>query len=137
MLAFADGRAQLPGESVSRLRLHQLGFAQPRLQVRVDHPDGYWRLDFGLDDVDRWGEFDGEGKYTNREMLGAGTPGKALMQEKYREDMIRGITNRGIVRWGSAHIVTPDALRKRFVIFAVTSPGGPGRVPPTFRGPVL
>lgn len=36
MAEFADGRAQLPGESVSRLYLDDLGFARPRLQVPFD-----------------------------------------------------------------------------------------------------
>ncbi len=36
--AFADGSAQLPGESVSRLQLVRLGFAVPRLQVPVPGP---------------------------------------------------------------------------------------------------
>ena len=62
--AFADGRAQLPGESVSRLYLDDLGFAPPRLQVPFPGPRGEeYLIDFGLDDMGVWGEFDGVGKY--------------------------------------------------------------------------
>src|SRR6218665_1355709 len=37
---FADGRAQSPGESVSRLQLYRLGFEAPELQVPVEAPAG-------------------------------------------------------------------------------------------------
>ena len=62
VIRFADGRAQLPGESVSRIRLAELGFARPRLQVAVPGPDGrgLYFVDFGLDDVHAFGEFDGQ-----------------------------------------------------------------------------
>ena len=38
VLDFADGRAQLPGESISRIRLRELGFRHVALQVRVPGP---------------------------------------------------------------------------------------------------
>lgn len=133
VMAFADGRSQLPGESVSRLYLHQLGFAPPRLQVRIAHATGYYEVDFGLDDVDLWGEFDGIGKYTDPAMLRNSSSAETVMLEKQREDSIRGMTRRGMIRWGSAHIATLDAFRARLAAFHVYPPGAPGRVPPTFR----
>lgn len=133
VIAFADGRAQLPGESVSRLYLHQLGFAPPSLQVRVAHSTGHYEVDFGLDDVDLWGEFDGVGKYTDPAMLKNASTAETVMLEKQREDSIRGMTRRGMIRWGSAHIATLDAFRARLASFHVHPPGAPGRVPPTFR----
>ncbi|HKP06959.1 MAG TPA: type IV toxin-antitoxin system AbiEi family antitoxin domain-containing protein [Microbacterium sp.] len=125
LLVIADGRAQLPGESVSRLHLLELGFATPRLQVPIPGPNGCWyHVDFGLDDVDAWGEFDGKGKYSSSEMLGDATPEEALLAEKQREDWIRGTTNRRFPRWGMEHIGTPFALAERLATFHVHAPQG-------------
>jgi len=134
--AFADGRAERPGESVSRVHLHRLGFAQPRLQVRIARRRGYYDVDFGLDDVDLWGEFDGDGKYTDPAMRGDATPLEVVMAEKRREDDIRGITRRGIVRWGWAHIASADALRRRLAEFGAHASGGPGEMPRAFASRV-
>lgn len=120
---FADGRAQLPGESVSRLRLHQLGFAPPRLQVPIALSSGRFAyVDFGLDDIDAWGEFDGEGKYTDAAMLRAASTAQALVAEKWREDEIRAITGRRIVRWGMSHIRSPQTLGTRLAQFNASAP---------------
>lgn len=123
ILALADGRAQLPGESVSRLYLLELGFATPRLQVPIAAPgEGWYYVDFGLDDVDAWGEFDGKGKYSAPELLQGATPEEALLAEKQREDWIRGTTNRRFPRWGMEHIATPVALAQRLASFHVHAP---------------
>ncbi|GAA1982518.1 hypothetical protein [Microbacterium pumilum] len=132
VVEFADGRAQLPGESVSRLYLHQLGFAPPRLQVRIDHSTGWYDIDFGLDDVQVWGEFDGTGKYTDPEMLAERSTAEAVLEEKRREDDIRGRTRRPIIRWGSPHIRDVDAFRQRLADFHVRPPAGPGGVSRSF-----
>lgn len=121
--AFADGRAQLPGESVSRLYLDDLGFAPPRLQVPIPGPRGTtFEVDFGLDDVGVWGEFDGTGKYFDPAMLGGQTTREAFLREKEREDWIRGRSGRLLVRWGSAHIQSAAALRRRLAAFHVFAP---------------
>jgi len=121
--AFADGRAQLPGESVSRLLLNDLGFAPPRLQVPFAGPDGEaWAIDFGLDDVGAWGEFDGKSKYTDAAFLAGRTPEQALLEEKYREDWIRGRSNRRFARWEMSHIASAAALRQRLAAFHIHAP---------------
>lgn len=59
---FADGRAQSPGESVTRLRWLDLGtLPPPELQVEVRRPGGwsYW-LDLGVEDLRFAVEYDGE-----------------------------------------------------------------------------
>lgn len=121
VLALADGRAASPGESVSRLYLRDLGFAPPRLQVPVRAPSGGWYfVDFGLDDVDLWGEFDGNAKYTDPAQRGADvTMQQALLAEKEREDWIRGTTGRRVIRWGLAHIASAATLRSRLLSFRV------------------
>jgi hypothetical protein len=120
---FADGRAQLPGESVSRLQLRRLGFADPELQVPVDGPDGrQYFVDFGLADVRSFGEFDGKTKYVDEALRSERTLEQVLLAEKQREDWIRGRTQWGFARWGSEHIATPAALAARLASFHITPP---------------
>lgn len=119
-LAFADGRAQLPGESVSRIRLAELGFARPDLQVAIPGPTGAdYFVDFGLDDVPAWGEFDGEQKYRDRAMRSDMTLEHVLLREKQREDWIRGVTQRPFARWKWEHLRTADTLGARLATFGV------------------
>lgn len=134
--SFADGRAERPGESVSRVHLHRLGFAKPRVQVRIPRTRGYYDVDFALDDVDVWGEFDGDGKYTDPAMRGDATALEVVIAEKRREDDIRGITRRSILRWGWPHIASPEALRRRLAEFGAYAPGPPGVIPRAFASRV-
>lgn len=125
VIGFADGRAQLPGESVSRLQLARLGFREIDLQVLVPGPAGeQYRVDFGLDSVPAMAEFDGSGKYTESAMRGGRSAEEVVLEEKRREDWIRGVTNRPLVRWGSAHIGTPAQLGRRLAAFGVHPPRG-------------
>lgn len=116
----ADGRAQLPGESVSRIYLLALGFAVPRLQVVILGPAGErYQIDFDLETA--WGEFDGTGKYTDPTMMrevGYAT----LAREKEREDWIRGTTHRPFARWGMPHIANAAALERRLAVFQIFPP---------------
>lgn len=120
---FADGSAQLPGESVSRLQLVRVGFAVPRLQVRVPGPSGGdYFLDFALDDVHAFGEFDGQTKYTDAALRGGKSVEQVLLEEKRREDWIRGTTQRRLARWGDEHIRTTRALAARLASFGIRPP---------------
>ena len=121
VLDWGDGRAQLPGESISRLYLRWLGFAAPRLQVPVEGPAGTWyNVDFGMDDAGVWGEFDGRSKYVDPELRGGNVDlEEVLLAEKSREDWIRGTTGRRLVRWGSQHIADPAALSRRLAAFHI------------------
>lgn len=123
MVGFANGLAQLPGESVSRLQLRRLGFAAPQLQVEVRGPYGQrWFVDFGLDDVNAFGEFDGEGKYIDGSMRGARTIEQVVLDEKRREDWIRGTTQRRFARWGDEHSRTAALLGRRLAEFGIRAP---------------
>ncbi|KAA9106315.1 hypothetical protein [Microbacterium rhizomatis] len=118
-----DGRAQLPGESVSRLQLHRLGFARPRLQVAVVGPGGRrYYVDFALDDVDAFGEYDGKGKYLDPDLRSGLTTEEVLLAEKEREDWIRGTTGRALLRWGAEHIRSPELLGERLRRFGIVPP---------------
>ena len=121
VLRFADGRAQLPGESVSRVRLAELGFRRPRLQVAVPAPRGQadYIVDFGLDDVGAFGEFDGRIKYEDGRILVERSADEVFDREKQREDWIRGTTGRRVVRWGWPHIRTAATLADRLAAFGI------------------
>lgn len=122
-LAFADGRAQLPGESVSRILLAALGFAPPSLQVRIPGPRGSdYFVDFGLDDANAFGEFDGTGKYVDAALRGTRTAEQAVLTEKQREDWIRGRTQRRFARWGWQHVRSARQLGERLASFGITPP---------------
>jgi hypothetical protein len=123
VIEFADGRAQLPGESVSRLQLHRLGFAPPRLQVAVPAQEGgQYFVDFALDDVRAFGEFDGRVKYTDPLMRAGKSLEQVLLAEKQREDWIRGLTQYRFVRWGAEHSATPARLAARLKSFGIIPP---------------
>lgn len=123
LITFADPRADRPGESISRLYLHRLGFAAPRLQVEVPGPDGTrYFVDFGLDDILAFGEFDGEAKYSDPLFLAGRTPQQALLDEKRREDWIRGTTGWRILRWEMTHLASVRTLAARLAAFGVAVP---------------
>lgn len=124
VIAFADGRAHLPGESVSRLHLRELGFRDLMLQTHVVGPDGedYW-LDFGFPRSRVFGEFDGVVKYLDPTLRNGRALDEILLAEKHREDAIRGVTGWRTVRWAWEHVRTPDALAARLLAFGVRPPG--------------
>ncbi|WP_435746737.1 hypothetical protein [Microbacterium sp. PMB16] len=111
----ADGRAQLPLESVARYRLHQLGFARPRLQVPVPRADGghFW-MDIAVDQSRTFVECDGRTKYLNDELRGERSANDVVLEEKTREDWVRGVTGWRVVRVMSEHVATLDAAASHF-----------------------
>lgn len=124
VIDFADGRAQLPGESVSRVHLRTLGYRGVDLQVPVAGADGdNYFLDFGFPRSRCFGEFDGEDKYLDASLRQASTPDQAVLDEKRREDDIRGVTGWRVVRWGARDIRTVDALGSRLAAFGLRPPG--------------
>jgi hypothetical protein len=125
-LAFADPASGSPGESVSRARMHRLGFKAPELQCEIRDSRGL----IGFTDFD-WpkerlsGEFDGLVKYRNPEYLRGRTPAEALIDEKRREDRIRA-TGRRVIRWTWSELSGPE----RFAAFLAAS-GVPRRKLPS------
>ncbi|WP_460774765.1 hypothetical protein [Microbacterium sp. GXF7504] len=118
---FADARADSTGESLSRLYLHQLGFPPPGLQVPVPGPAGVmYEVDFDLETV--WGEFDGAAKYDDPRYLRGRTPAQVVVDEKAREDWIRGTTGKRIIRWGFEHLADAHTLGRRLAAFGLTPP---------------
>lgn len=122
IVGLADGRAQLPLESVTRYRLHQLGFGRPRLQVPVDAPRGgrFW-LDIAVDQCRTFVECDGRDKYLDDELRGERTAERVVLDEKIREDWVRGTTGWRVIRVTSADVAslaTADAHFRAFGLFA-------------------
>lgn len=112
LVALADPRAESPGESVSRLHLHRLGYHGVGMQVPVTSPSGgTFRVDFDIDGV--LGEFDGTRKYVDRALSGGRSAEQVVIDEKRREDWIRARTGKRLIRWTHQEIATPD----RFLSF--------------------
>lgn len=111
---FSDARAQLPGESVSRIRMHETGFAPPTLQVPVPSALGDAFGDFG------WhtgrgdlivGEFDGRAKYEREEYLSGLSTADAVIREKRRESRIASSGVR-VFRWTWSDLLDRDAFSR-------------------------
>ena len=89
-IEFGNGPSANGGESLSRVRIFQLGFEVPELQVpflNVDVSD-YW-----VDCYWRWirkiGEFDEKHEYTRGRVRAGRDPGDFVWCEKHREDALR------------------------------------------------
>ncbi len=110
---FLDPRSESPGESCSRVVLHEEGLPKPDLQVEVYDDNGYLlgRSDFGWVERRTLGEFDGKGKYGALRRPDQ-TADDVVLNEKAREDRLR---DHGwqIARWDWPVLRTPIELRRR------------------------
>lgn len=109
---FIDGRSGSPGESLSRVVLHERGWPPPRLQEPFYDGHGligfvdFWWPEFGV-----LGEFDGYVKYSQGRYLKGATPAEAVVAEKRREDRLRALAQvRTVVRWMWSDVSHPDRL---------------------------
>lgn len=105
VVQLASSTAESPGESLTRLVLHELGLAVIP-QFRLAEEDGLVvaRVDFFLPELGVVVEFDGMVKYG-----GAEGP-EALAAEKLREDRIRAL-GYGVVRLTWADVFQPARVR--------------------------
>lgn len=123
IVELADGRAQLPLESIARLQLTRMGFARPDVQVPVRAPaGGNYFVDLGLDDVGAFCEVDGETKYLDEALRSGRTLEQVLLAEKQREDWIRGTTQRPLARVGASHIASLSVFARRLASFHIHPP---------------
>lgn len=103
---FADGRARLPGESLTRLRAWQVNLPTPLLQYRVDFDDqGYALLDVAFPGLQRWLEFDGAVKYTDSAMLAGRTADEVMSDQRRRQSRVEQVTT-----WHCDHVVWADVV---------------------------
>ncbi|WP_345762675.1 hypothetical protein [Diaminobutyricibacter sp. McL0608] len=110
-IEFSDARSGSPGESLSRVQIHLLGFPPPQLQTAVARPDGGTDYpDFEWDDV--FGEFDGYAKYTRDEYTSGRDMAEIVWAEKLREDRLRS-TGKRVCRWTWEVARSPSALEAR------------------------
>lgn len=112
-LAFADGRAESPLESRSRIVLWRQGLPTPELQYAVRDQWGHLiaRLDFAWPEERVYGECDGQVKYG--QLLAPGeTASHVVMREKHRDNQL---ADRGWrqVRWMEADLARPRLLDAR------------------------
>lgn len=113
-IEFANPLSANPGESLSRVRIAELGFEVPELQVcfivkgREFWVDFYWRS------VGKMGEFDGELKYTRGEILGGRDAADVVIAEKNRENLLRPFAH-SFNRWDWDTAYSP----RRFYEFLV------------------
>ncbi|MFF2272061.1 type IV toxin-antitoxin system AbiEi family antitoxin domain-containing protein [Agromyces sp. NPDC058136] len=118
-IAFADKRSDSPGESVSRVRIRELGFAAPELQVRFDGIRGSFALvDFYWRGIRLIGEFDGRLKYLRSRDVSGLDPAQVLYEEKLREDALRRLGER-LVRWDWSTAWAPRELHRLLSEFGV------------------
>lgn len=91
VVRFADGGADTPGESLTRIFLMQIGFPRPQTQVVVRHGAFVARVDLLVSEL-RWViEFDGRAKYrrTRDDCDAAIDDADVVWAEKRREDVLR------------------------------------------------
>jgi hypothetical protein len=121
VIAFANGLAESTGESIARWMLAEIGFARFRLQVPVRGPAGSdYRVDIELEDENVLVEFDGAVKYRDDELRAGRHLDDILLLEKQREDWIRGVTQKRLVRIGWTDLDTPQVLAARMAAFRIS-----------------
>jgi hypothetical protein len=130
VISFADGRSESPPESVGRTQLMRLGYKRLRLQTRVPGPDGReFRVDIEIEDAGAFLEIDGMTKYRDEAMRSGRSLEDVLLDEKRREDWIRGTTQRRFVRAEEKHVATAELLGRRLASFGVHPPHAPVPAP--------
>jgi hypothetical protein len=114
-LEFATPLAETPGESLSRVVIHELGFPAPRLQYEVHDARGLAGItDFAWPEYGLLGEFDGLVKYTRALARPGENVEDIVVREKIREDRLRA-TERGMVRWLWRDALRPELLERKLL----------------------
>lgn len=117
LLSFASSLSESPGESLARVRCHELGFAPPTLQRTVRVDGRAYRVDFCWEEAGVVVEFDGWLKYRQK----GSTFDAVRQQEKIREDAIRS-TGLTVVRIYWEDLMEPGCRR---LVSALTRVGVP------------
>jgi hypothetical protein len=131
VLALADEAAESVGESRSRALIHILGFPAPVLQRSFYDFEGFIaRTDFFWPENGVIGEFDGDAKYLDDELLGGRSTREAILAEKKREDRLRAL-GYTVVRWDWNAVTDPEVLRRKLEAAGVTRHKSPphGQIP--------
>lgn len=118
-LRFADGRADRPGESLTRVRLHEIGFRRMIPQVPTVTPFTTFYSDVGLPEENALIEFDGRIKYVDGAITFGRSADQIVDEEKQREDLIRGVRQCRLARVGWPHVRTSAHLSARLAAFGI------------------
>lgn len=112
-VGFLDLRSESPGESLSRIALHELKIPPPTLQYEVRDQSGrlVGRADFCWEEQRTLGEFDGRVKY-GRLLKPGETAGDVIYAEKLREDEFRDLGWQ-VVRWTYPELTAPRPIAAR------------------------
>ena len=113
VIAFADGRSESVGESLSRCTMRALRVPPPELQHEFYDRRGRLlaRVDFWFPEFRVAGEMDGRVKYLDP-ALSKGDPARVVYEEKLREDAVRAQDVR-FARWGYREADSPALLGPR------------------------
>lgn len=106
LLGLTDPRAESPGETLTRLLIHESDLPDPVSQLDISGTDGRWlaRVDFAWPDKMALLEFDGLRKLTS-DLRDGETALDAVVREKRREDRLRE------AGWLVIRITWDDVLR--------------------------
>ena len=127
VLELADEAAESVGESRSRALIHILALPAPVLQRSFyDHEGFIARTDFFWPDHGVIGEFDGDAKYLDDDLLGVRSSREIVLAEKKREDRLRAL-GYTVVRWDWKAVTDPEVLRLKLAGAGVTSQKSPPR----------
>ncbi|PZQ91887.1 MAG: hypothetical protein DI534_02745 [Leifsonia xyli] len=103
--AEADGRAESPPESESRITAALLGFPRPELQREFVTRGGTRRVDLWWDEYGHAGECDGRAKYTDPAYLRGRDPADVFRAEKDRDRELLALPQvHGITHWAPADL---------------------------------
>lgn len=124
---FADPGSGSPLESVSRLRMLQLG-VDFESQRRVHGSRGQWLyVDFWFRGLALFGECDGRMKYFEEEMLTGRSLDEVRYDEKRRQEYIEGSTQSRGIRWGAPEAETPASFARMCREYGIPFRGRPDR----------
>ncbi|KQO94427.1 hypothetical protein [Leifsonia sp. Leaf264] len=121
-------QAEGPLETLSRLRIEELGFPAPSLQHPVRLPSGSTvYLDLAWPAHRAWGEADGDGKYLGvlSDPEDSRSPGQIVIAEKKREQEVRSALRWECGRWDWAEAWSGRPLAAK--LLALGLPRSPSR----------
>ena len=125
VLALADEACESVGESRSRALFRVLGLPAPLLQQSFHDSEGFIaRTDFFWPEFGVIGEFDGDAKYLEDDLLGDRSTREALLAEKKREDRLRALGYK-VVRWDWKTLSDPDLLGRKLRAAGIESQKSP------------
>ncbi|WP_448061982.1 hypothetical protein [Cellulomonas hominis] len=125
LAATATPLAESVGESLSRVRMLELGLPRPVLQHLIhDHRGQIGRVDFWWEELGLVGEFDGRLKYRIDGVDDQRAVEERVWAEKVREDRIRA-TGARVVRWTWRTAMSPELLLAQLTAAGLHPTGRP------------